>query len=222
MAELTTVTGGDTIASATFGNPVIDRVVSRYATEAARDAAVPIPLAGDVGYIVDIDQFQIYDGTGWRNYVHVASTGVALIERPDRASMALDARVALAGDTTLTAGVGVFEDMVTIGSSGVGPTRIPPTGTRAVWLVANCYLDYSLGAFAPEYHFRIFDVEGSGGNPLATTKQTATGTGRDSIGLQGWAPRDGTGYKLQVARDVLNGTTIVREPRITQIWIDAP
>lgn len=66
MAELSAVTAGGTIDADTFGNPVIQRVVSRYATETARDSTTPSPNEGEVCYIEDINQLQVYNGSGWR------------------------------------------------------------------------------------------------------------------------------------------------------------
>lgn len=63
MPELTRpVAGGDVEAS--WGADVTDRVVSRYATTAARDAAAPHD-EGMVCYIASDDEFQTFDGTVW-------------------------------------------------------------------------------------------------------------------------------------------------------------
>lgn len=65
MAELPPVIAGEPIDSATFGNPVIERVISRYADATERDAMVPVPIAGDPAYLVDTDDLQMYDGAAW-------------------------------------------------------------------------------------------------------------------------------------------------------------
>lgn len=38
-----------------------------FATAAERDAALPSPPAGDACYVQDVDEFQVHDGTAWRN-----------------------------------------------------------------------------------------------------------------------------------------------------------
>ena len=68
MPELDIPQPGETIASGTFGQPVVFRVISRYASAAARDAANPTPSAGDPAYLQDSLDFQIHDGTGWQTF----------------------------------------------------------------------------------------------------------------------------------------------------------
>ena len=65
MAELDFVVPGEAINSTTFGNPVVVRVVSRYADATARDFAVPLPLAGDPAYLTATGELQVYDGSEW-------------------------------------------------------------------------------------------------------------------------------------------------------------
>ena len=67
MPELDIPQTGTTIASGTFGQPVVYRVVSRYASVAARDAETPSG-AGETCYVQDIDEFQIWDGSAWVTY----------------------------------------------------------------------------------------------------------------------------------------------------------
>ena len=67
MPELDIPQTGTTIASGTFGQPVVYRVVSRYASEAARDAETPSG-AGETCYVQDIDEFQAWDGSQWVTY----------------------------------------------------------------------------------------------------------------------------------------------------------
>ena len=67
MPELDIPQTGTTIASGTFGQPVVYRVVSRYASIAARDAETPSG-AGETCYVQDIDEFQIWDGSAWVTY----------------------------------------------------------------------------------------------------------------------------------------------------------
>lgn len=64
MAEIADVVPGED-TEATWGNAIRDRAVMRYANEAARDASEPNPIAGRVCYIVDIEEFQAFDGVAW-------------------------------------------------------------------------------------------------------------------------------------------------------------
>ena len=65
MPELDVPVPGEQIEVGPFGSPVVYRVVSRYASVAARDAAAPTPGNGEPCYVQDIDEFQIYDGSTW-------------------------------------------------------------------------------------------------------------------------------------------------------------
>lgn len=65
MAELPAVIPGEPVDSTTFGNPVIDRVLSRYADAADRDLKVPTPQAGDFAFLVNISATQVFDGVAW-------------------------------------------------------------------------------------------------------------------------------------------------------------
>ena len=68
MPELPPVASGEVINSSTFGNPVIERVVSRYADAAARDAADPTPSNGAVCYVESGRVFQIWTGATWDEF----------------------------------------------------------------------------------------------------------------------------------------------------------
>ncbi len=63
MADIDRPDPGDEVASS-WGIQVADRVVARYASEAARDAATPTQ-EGQVAYVIDIDELQVFDGTVW-------------------------------------------------------------------------------------------------------------------------------------------------------------
>ena len=59
--ELADVVGGAVIATS-FTNDVKDRTVMRYANAAARDAAIPSPVAGDIAFITDTKTITYYTG----------------------------------------------------------------------------------------------------------------------------------------------------------------
>ncbi len=65
MPEIPDVIGGDLI-TATYNNQVRDRAVMRYSNAAARDSSVPIPVAGDLAWLNDIEGVTVYNGTVWQ------------------------------------------------------------------------------------------------------------------------------------------------------------
>lgn len=65
MPEILNVTTGETIASS-WGNQIRDRTIQRYASAAERASAHPSPTQGDLSYLVDVGQVQVFrSGTGW-------------------------------------------------------------------------------------------------------------------------------------------------------------
>ncbi len=75
MADIDRPDPGDEVASS-WGIQVADRVVARYASVAARDAATPTQ-EGQVAYVIDIDELQVFDGTVWDAVVQQGQTIVA-------------------------------------------------------------------------------------------------------------------------------------------------
>jgi hypothetical protein len=67
VPELPVVNPGEGIDAGTFGNPVLERVISRYPDAATRDALTS-PNEGDPAYVEDVDEFQIFDGSVWQSY----------------------------------------------------------------------------------------------------------------------------------------------------------
>lgn len=75
MAEIPDVIAGDPIEAA-WGNQIRDRSLQRYATAAARDAANPAPVTGDMAWITTEAEegltvpgiSEIHDGTAWRSF----------------------------------------------------------------------------------------------------------------------------------------------------------
>ena len=65
MSELSDVTGGQIIGAA-FTNQVKERTAMRYASAAARDASVPIPVEGALAYLQDVRTLTMWAGPyGW-------------------------------------------------------------------------------------------------------------------------------------------------------------
>ena len=64
MAEIPNVVGGEIITDE-WGNDIRDRTVQRYATVAARTAAHPSPIEGDLSYLQDSNTVDVYNGTAW-------------------------------------------------------------------------------------------------------------------------------------------------------------
>jgi len=65
MPELPPVAPGEVIDSTTFGNPVVERVVSRYVDETERDAKSPTPSVGEPCYVASSGQLQVWNGSAW-------------------------------------------------------------------------------------------------------------------------------------------------------------
>ena len=67
MPEIPDVVGGNTIESQ-WGNDIRNRALMRYIDSAARDASVPLPVAGEMAYLTSTTELTIYDGTSWVTY----------------------------------------------------------------------------------------------------------------------------------------------------------
>ena len=80
MPEIVNVTPGED-TEATWGNAIRDRAVMRYANDAARDASEPAPQPGRICYILDSEEFQLFNGTDWVSVsgssLHAALTDVS-------------------------------------------------------------------------------------------------------------------------------------------------
>ena len=74
MAELPQVVPGEPIDATEFGNPVIDRVLSRYADSAERDAKVPVPQAGDFAFLSTPGITQVHNGAQWVTFQYLLPT----------------------------------------------------------------------------------------------------------------------------------------------------
>jgi len=68
MPEIPDVTPGGTIQTA-WGNQIRDRAVMRYASAAARDASVLVPVSGDLAWLDDVNELTIFNALVWQ--VHV-------------------------------------------------------------------------------------------------------------------------------------------------------
>jgi hypothetical protein len=64
MSEIPDVVPGGTIATS-WGNPIRDRTVQRYASAAARDASVPVPIDGDVAWLTGTSDLTMFNGSVW-------------------------------------------------------------------------------------------------------------------------------------------------------------
>jgi len=66
MSELPEVIGGEVITSA-FTNQVAARTAQRYASAAARDASIPVPVEGQVAWLEDTNRLTIRTGALWQH-----------------------------------------------------------------------------------------------------------------------------------------------------------
>ena len=65
MSEIPDLQGGDEIATS-WGNPIKDRTVMRYANTVARDVSIPVPVEGDMAFLA-LENIVTYFATGaWR------------------------------------------------------------------------------------------------------------------------------------------------------------
>jgi hypothetical protein len=62
-----TFTAGDVLTAAQVQTFLQDQVIAVYASEAAGNAALPLPAEGQFRFIRDNDAFQYYTGTAWVN-----------------------------------------------------------------------------------------------------------------------------------------------------------
>jgi len=127
MPELPEVSPGEVIDSSTFGNPVIERVVSRYPDETARDAASPTPSAGEMSFLADINAVEVFNGSAWIpaaqwNHGNVLTVGPTFGYwwRPNPADTTKDWRILPDGDGLIlqTRGSGSFGTAIRIESDG--------------------------------------------------------------------------------------------------------
>lgn len=64
MPELPDVISGEPVES-NWGNDIRDRTLQRYVDAADRDAAVPLPVSGDLAYLDDVSMVTVSDGALW-------------------------------------------------------------------------------------------------------------------------------------------------------------
>jgi len=57
---------GEEVLAADFNDYIQEQVVATFPNAAARDAAIIAPTTGQMVYIIDIAQVQLYDGAAWQ------------------------------------------------------------------------------------------------------------------------------------------------------------
>ena len=131
MSEIPDVVGGETILTS-WGNPIRDRVISRYADATERATLVPVPIVGDPSYLTAAGSLEVYDGAAWIPYVRgdggtftgaiefeewisfpIAGRGVQFFSGTDQATLSL-----IGGDTI----------RVRISSSGITSFAVQSVG----------------------------------------------------------------------------------------------
>lgn len=88
MPELPAVAPGEVVDSTTFGNPVIGRVISRYADTTARDAASPTPDTGEPCYVIADQALQVFNGSVWVTYQELSVRGSVFTDQEDTRTLA--------------------------------------------------------------------------------------------------------------------------------------
>jgi hypothetical protein len=61
-----TFTAGDTLTASQVNDYLMDQSVMRFASAAARNAAIPSPTEGMVCYLDDVNQIWYHNGSGWQ------------------------------------------------------------------------------------------------------------------------------------------------------------
>jgi hypothetical protein len=111
MAEIPDVIPGDPI-EASWGNPIRDRSLQRYLSAADRDAKNPVPVDGDMAFLIDSSTTQVFGAGNWNTIVREAD-GDALWLRLDATNGPLLAGLGILGnleirkDLTMTSPDGV-------------------------------------------------------------------------------------------------------------------
>jgi hypothetical protein len=124
---------GEILTAADLQTNAVDQSVMQFATESARNTAIPSPVEGMVTYIADKDLIQIYNGTAWKN--SLATTGGIL-------------QVVTANKTD------VFSTSSTsfTGVTGVSATITPSSTSSKIFVLMNTAVGVSAGNSA---HFLI-------------------------------------------------------------------
>lgn len=190
MPELDIPQPGETIAAGTFGQPVVYRVISRYDSAAARDAANPAPSAGDPSYRKDTNVLELYDGATWVPQ-HAGAVSVSLSEyAQDRLSPVTGqgnyrAKVSLWGDMVTWAGIvyGAIEDW-TVPSTDTGLAGLMPTDGNELSLALTPF--NTAGNLVSE----VLNVRFQASGAIFVGKvPTGWDIGDIASGLNGWSAR---------------------------------
>lgn len=132
----------------------LDRfVVSRFASAAARLAAIPAPTEGMYSYLTDVKRFEYWNGSGWRVVTSRVAGRMHSIGSITTINANVDTTIGMAGSDFLTGGVTYASNGITVplaglylisamigsangagnaGLSGVFQTMVHRNGTRAL------------------------------------------------------------------------------------------
>ena len=132
MPEIADVVPGETIASV-WGNEIRDRTLQRYANAADRDASNPSPSAGDLAYLQDLAEVQVWAGADWIAVSHNPQVRSAA---PSVAMTDADGYVLL--DTFVVSDPGRLVQPV---AAVTGETRQPGSGPQRLTYRVDVSLD---------------------------------------------------------------------------------
>ena len=79
---------------------LMDQSVMRFADSAARSSAIGTPTEGMVSWLDDVDQVEVYDGSGWVNFtgdINQVTAGTALTGGGTEGNVTLDVDTAAVG-----------------------------------------------------------------------------------------------------------------------------
>ena len=212
MAELPEVVPGEPIDSTSFGNPVLDRVLSRYADATQRDALTPLPVAGDFAYLINIGATQVFDGLAWSTLAvgtdYLALTGGVLSGDLDLNDNTLRNANLGAGtiynsnivdSVTLTQGSNVWQD------TGAQITNLDDGGYL---IIAQAYIETTAGSSDTEYGLQVARADNSGiDESFSTLYGSVVNRGKATVAVITSVVTTGEVIKLRANRSNISGAT---------------
>ena len=159
MPEIPDVVGAATVESA-WGNQIRDRTLQRYIDATARDASVPLPIAGELAYLSSTTELTVYDGTAWET-IAVAGESYTKAEADARflnlAGGAMTGSILWPEYTGAGGGIGVVDQ-----GAGVGVALELGNHTAATG-GATPFIDFHTGHTTNDYDARIIASGGVAG-----------------------------------------------------------
>jgi hypothetical protein len=122
---------GDPLTAAQVDGYLMAQSVMTFASSAARTSAYPSPSEGNLSYLADTNDFQIYDGTNWVSYGSGDITGVTTGATSGLAGGGTSGTVSLTLATTAKGDLIVGTGSGTASALGVGTNNFVLTADSA-------------------------------------------------------------------------------------------